>query len=166
MTILQKLDVQSIGTLNNNEGANLTNNDTLIVFRAFINDGIFINPGTLNSLPVDIKIKPGDDEPTINIKSNGKVSVAILGSDSFDVQDIDVVTLGFALNSVSPSHDLTNPAVISSHLADVNSDGMIDLVSHYKQKQTGLVKVDTQSCIFGSLNDGTVFSGCDSVRVR
>jgi hypothetical protein len=46
-------------------------------------------------VPVDIDIKPGSDPNSINPKSMGVVPVAILGSDNFDVTEVDVTTLAF-----------------------------------------------------------------------
>jgi len=107
---------------------------------------------------VDIDIKPGSDPNSINTKSMGKVPVAILGSVSFDVTQVDVTTLTFGPAGASPAH--------SGHLEDVNGDGLTDLVSHYVQKQTGLAVGDIQACITGVLLDGTPISGCDSVKVK
>jgi len=106
---------------------------------------------------VDIDIKPGSDPNSINTKSMGLVPVAILGSASFDVTQVDVTTLTFGPAGASPAH--------SGHLEDVNGDGLTDLVSHYVQKQTGLAVGDTQACITGALLDGTPISGCDSVNI-
>jgi len=113
----------------------------------------------------DVDIKPGSDPNSINTKSNGVVPVAILGSVSFDVTQVDVTTLAFGPSGASPAHDLTDPAVYASHLEDVNLDGFTDLVSHYKQKQTGLAVGDTQACISGALLNGTPVAGCDSVNI-
>lgn len=116
-------------------------------------------------IEVSIDIKPGSDPNSINTKSNGVVPVAILGSDSFDVTDVDVTTLTFGPAGASPAHDLTDPLVYADHLEDVNGDGYTDLVSHYRQKEMGLVLGDTEACISGATNSGTPISGCDSVNV-
>jgi len=110
---------------------------------------------------VDIDIKPGSDPNSINTKSKGVIPVAILGSATFDVIDIDVTTLAFVGPSgASPSHD---PA---GHLEDVNGDGFTDLVTHYKQKLTGLASGDTEACITGATTAGIPIDGCDSVKVK
>ena len=85
-----------------------------------------------------LDIKPGSYPNSINTKSKGVVPVALLGTDSFDVTTVDVTTLRFGPSDASPAHDLTDPEVYAEHLQDVNYDGYIDLVSHYRTKQTGI----------------------------
>jgi len=112
---------------------------------------------------VEIDIKPGSDPNSINPRSMGKVPVAILGSDTFDVTDVDVTTLAFGPGGASPAHDLTDPIVYAAHLEDVNDDGFTDLVSHYVQKEA--LPEEPEACLTGALNDGTPIEGCDSVRL-
>jgi hypothetical protein len=86
----------------------------------------------------DLDIKPGSYPNSINTKSKGVISVALLGTDTFDVTTVDVTTLRFGPSDALPVHDLTDPIVYAGHLQDVNYDGYIDLVSHYSTKQTGI----------------------------
>ncbi len=118
-------------------------------------------------LPVDIDIKPASDPNSINVKSNGVVPVAILGSDTIDVTLIDVTSLAFGPSGATPAHDLTDADIYSSHLEDVPViDGITDLVSHYKQKQIGLSSGDTEACITGTYDGGIPFEGCDAVNIK
>ena len=113
----------------------------------------------ISGVPIaEIDIKPGSDPNSINTKSMGLVPVAILGSDAFDVTEVDVITLEFGPAGATPAHD--------GHLEDVNGDGFTDLVSHYVQKETGLSSGDTEACITGETLDGAPIFGCDSVRVK
>ena len=112
---------------------------------------------------VDIDIKPGSDPNSVNTKSRGVIPVAILGSATFDVTDVDVTTLMFGpcgSEVALPAHDLTDP-----HLQDVNSDGLTDLVSHYRQKDTGLSLGDTEACLVGATTGGISISGMDAVNI-
>lgn len=86
----------------------------------------------------DLDIKPGSYPNSINTKSKGVIPVALLGTDTFDVTTVDVTTLRFGPSDALPAHNLTDAEVYAEHLQDVNYDGYIDLVSHYRTKQTGI----------------------------
>ncbi len=110
------------------------------------------------NVEVDIDIKPGSDPNSINSKSMGLVPVAILSSDGFDATDVDVTTVTFGPGQAVPVH--------SGHLEDVNGDGLIDMVVHFVQKETGLFPGDTEAALNGATNDGLEFCGMDAVIVK
>ena len=107
---------------------------------------------------IDIDIKPGSDPNSINSKSMGLVPVAILGSDDFDVMDVDVNSVTFGPDGAAPVH--------GGHFEDVNGDGLTDLVVHFVQKETGLSPGDTEADLNGATLDGTEFCGMDAVEVK
>ena len=108
---------------------------------------------------------PAEKAPTPFLVSPLVIPVVILGSDTFDVADVDVTTLAFGPDAAAHSHDLTKPGLFEGHLRDVNDDGFTDLVSHYRTQETGISPDDAEACITGDLLDGTPFEGCDTIRV-
>ena len=116
-------------------------------------------------MSINIDIRPGSDSNPINPSGRGNLPVAILGSETFDVVDVDVTTLSLGPDAAAPSHDLTKPGLFEDHLRDVNGDGFTDLVSHYRTQETGISRDDAEACITGDLLDGTPFEGCDTIRV-
>ncbi len=113
---------------------------------------------------IDLDIKPGSDSNPVSQSGQGKVPVAILGSDTFDVLDVDVTTLVFGPGAAAPSHDLTKPDAFEDHLRDVNDDGSTDLITHYRIQEAGIEADAAEACITGETLDGIPFEGCDSIR--
>ena len=109
-------------------------------------------------LLIDIDIKPGSNPNSINSKSMGLVPVAILSSADFDATDVDVSTVTFGPNGAIPEH--------SGHLEDVDGDGLIDMVVHFVQKDTGLFPGDTEAALIGSTLGGIDFCGMNAVIVK
>ena len=108
-----------------------------------------------------IDIKPGSATNPVN-KNAKLVTVAILGSATFDVAEVDVTTLAFGPGEAAPAH-LKNGA-LPGHSGDVNGDGYTDLVTHYSVPTSGVGSSDVlQACLLGEKQDGSLFGDCDPV---
>lgn len=104
-------------------------------------------------IEVFVEIKPYDDPNSINTTIMELVPATILGSDTFDVLDVDIYTL--KLKDTSP---------VSFHFGDENGDGLLDLISHYRKQETGITCGDIDATLTGNLLNGTAIVGTDSVR--
>lgn len=107
-------------------------------------------------IPVSIDIKPGSDPNSINPKSKGVIPVAILNDGTFDPTLVDPVTVIFGPGEASP---------VKWALEDVDDDGDIDLVMHFKTQETGFQSGDTLAILDGNLFDGRKIQGEDSVNI-
>jgi hypothetical protein len=119
---------------------------------------IDFGPEYTGSIQIEIDIMPGGDPNSINPSLEGDLPVAILGSDSFDVADVDVATLTFGPSGASFDHSH------GPHSEDLNGDGFTDLMAHFQVEETGIAFGDRMACISGETLDGAPFSGCDDVR--
>ena len=124
-----------------------------------------INLVTLDS-GVAIDIKPGSDENIINLRSRGVVPVAVLTTDNFDATRIDVGSVKFA--GAAPVH---------WRLADVDEDGDVDMMFHFRTQQLELDQSSTEATLTAQLtglmttrsieqtSGGATVSGTDKVRI-
>ena len=128
---------------------------TLLVGGAqFINlYGLFIE--------VVIDIKRCSYPNAINPNSKGVIPVAILSTDTavgepvtFYVTMIDPETVRFGPSEAAPVHWA---------FEDVDNDGDLDMVLHFKTQETGIQLGDTEACLTGKTVDGKNIKGCDSI---
>ncbi|MFX1300789.1 MAG: PKD domain-containing protein [Promethearchaeota archaeon] len=106
-------------------------------------------------IPVAIDIKPGSDPNSINPKSKGVIPVAILHDDTFDPALVDPDSVRFGPNQAEPVHWAYE---------DVDNDGDIDLILHFKTQATGIQAGDTEATLIADLIDGRQIIGVDSIR--
>ena len=127
---------------------------TIVHNNAYVHEGlaIRISPPAMTT----IDIKPGSVDNPINPKSNGVIPVAILSTPSFDALEVDPSTILFGPGYAMIAHK--NP-----HVADVNEDGLMDLLVHFRTQEAGIHVGDAEACLTATLFDGTDVQGCDHI---
>lgn len=120
-----------------------------------------VNEAFTPFLTVSIDIKPGDPNNTINLKSNGRVDVAILSSATFDATSVDPSTVTLAGAHVATQGK--GAPMIS--FVDVNGDHRLDMLLHFRTDDLQLTKADTQAVLKGQTFGGQLIRGSDSIRI-
>ena len=144
-------------------GTNLDNGPVV----AFVADGtgdtisVALGDGCVRGLAVDIDIKPGSAENTVNLGSKGVTKVAILGSDEFNATEVDPLTVELADATVRVKGNGQPLTTIQ----DTNGDGFLDLVLHVDTEGFTLTDGDVSAELTGSTFGGDDIYGEDVVRV-
>ena len=107
---------------------------------------------------VPIDIKPGSDPNSINLGCHGVIPVAILTTEDFDATTVDADTVRFGPGEAEKAHK-------RAHVEDVDRDGDLDMVLHFKCQETGIEPDAEEACLQGTTYDGQDIQGCDSVRI-
>jgi hypothetical protein len=113
---------------------------------------------------VVIDIKPDSDQNSINCRaSNAVIPVAILTTGSFDATLVDHTTVFF--ESASETH-VNKDGEPKRHEEDVDGDGDIDLMFHFRWGDTGLDCSSTEVTLTGETFEafgGLSIEGTDSI---
>jgi cysteine-rich repeat protein len=106
---------------------------------------------------VTIDIKPWSFPNSINLGSKGKLTVAILTTDDFDATTVDPLSVEFGPDSALEAHG-------KGHIEDVDDDGDLDLVLHFKTLESGIACGETEVRLTGETFDGQDIEGYDSIQ--
>ena len=107
-----------------------------------------------------IDVKPGSSRNPINVDDRGVIPVVLFTENGFDVRQVDLSTLRFA--GAAPAH---------WSFADVDWDGDLDLVLHFRTQQTTLGDQyedgarQLQVALTGQTHAGESFEAFDSVEL-
>jgi hypothetical protein len=145
----------------------------------------------LEYITLSLDIKPGSCPNPLNTNTQGKgrLPMAILGTDDFDVSDIDPASISIAgtvFPQKTPSiEDVSAPLLDNNHVNvqppngvrcechEEGPDGYADLVIHFSRREIiaalglGALARDTEVpiTVTGELLDGTPFEATDCVRI-
>jgi hypothetical protein len=108
---------------------------------------------------VNIDIKPGSVSNKVDSKGKGKISVAILSTDTFSAPDV------LDLNSLTFGPTGNEDSLAFCDAQNVNRDGLMDLVCYFYTRNTGFHCGDTQGVLKGKTLRGIPIEGSDSVKI-
>jgi hypothetical protein len=118
----------------------------------------------LEPTTIALDIKPGSFPNSVNLTDKGVLPVAILGTDDFDVTEMDFDSLRFG----DPNGG-TAVRPLRSALEDVSGDGIWDLSLKFSMAEMveseALGPNTSEGVLTGALRDGTPFVGMDSIRI-
>jgi len=130
-------------------------------------------------LTVAVDIKPGSCPNPLNLKSRGVLPVAILGSEDFDVETIDIASIRLeGVTAVRSSiEDVSRPVVDGNECdcSEAGGDGYADLMLKFKTQDIvealasiadDLASGDGLSlALTGNMGDGTPIEGGDCIVI-
>ncbi len=112
-------------------------------------------------LEVAIDIKPGSAPNSVNLKAKGVLPVGILGSEDFDVQQVDMTSLALAGSSPKPKG---KSGKLASY-KDLNGDSILDLILHFPIPDLDIEPEAEDLTLTGMLLDGTEITGSGVARL-
>lgn len=111
-------------------------------------NGVIVDPGAPAYLAPSVLLVQIDIRPqSLNLISQGVIPVFLFGSATFDVTRIKLATISFA-----------GASIFLWSLADVNGDGYLDLVLHFRTQDTNLRAVYEQLLLDDHNEDGILDS--------
>lgn len=119
----------------------------------------FCQPDATRLVTVDVK--PDTTINSVNLKSKGRLPVAVPSSSTFDARQIDPHSVTLRGSTVSRRG---NSDVMWS-FEDANGDGLLDLVLHFSIPDLHLAPTDTTLVLEGLTTTGEAVRGEDSIVV-
>lgn len=134
--------------------------------------GLDEGPGSFYVWARPIDIKPGSDPNSINCRNQNEViSVAIITTDEFDATTVDHTTVEFGPTAgregdeARETHVDKRTGKARRHQEDLNGDGRMDLVFHFRFGDTRLECDDTFAKLGGFTFGGQQIESADFVRM-
>ena len=131
-----------------------------------VGTALAVHPGNVGEATgiteVEIDIRPQGDANRINLRSNGKIAVAIISTPDFDApSQVDQSSLTFGATGDEQSLVSCKPKP-----KDINHDGVKDdLVCLFYVQLAGFQCDDTEGTLKGKTVDGISIEGKDSVNI-
>jgi hypothetical protein len=154
--LVQTYDLASVGIVRTVLAIDVNRNTGLFYAQENNERVVEFDKNSLEPIPVlDVKIdiKPGSTKNPINLRSKGKIPVAILTTDDFDATTVDPGSVLFA-----------DAPPLRWAVEDVDSDTDWDLVLKFKTQETDIACGDTEATLTGKTMDGVDIAGTDTLR--
>lgn len=107
---------------------------------------------------VKIDVRPFHKKNKINLRSKGNIAVAIRSTGKFDATQVDWETVKFGPGEATERHERI-------HLKDLQKDGDLDAVLHFRIRESGIRCKDTKVTLTGRTFEGLPFRGTDRIHV-
>ncbi len=131
------------------------------------------------ALPVNVDIKPAGCPNPVNLDSQGKTPVAIVGTEDFDVTTIDPNSIFFLEGTTllqpvdALLRDETAPAIDGEcACTEAGPDGIMDLVVYFETQELAAMLGEVSSgdtlelALYGYLYEGQLIKGTDCIVVK
>ena len=122
--------------------------DTLFSWRQFA--------GLYQPTLVAIDVIPGSHANPIDPQSEAVIPVAILTAEDFDATAVDPLSLKFGPTGAGEDDG-------QAHVEDVDDDGDLDLLLHFRTQDSGIQCGDTHVLLTGKTFAGQAIEGTDSI---
>jgi probable HAF family extracellular repeat protein len=107
---------------------------------------------------VKLDVRPHHAGNRIDMRAKGRlIAVAVLSTDSFDATQVDWQTVEFGPNEAREHHQ-------QIHVKDVDRDGDMDAVLHFRIRDTGIRCVTRHVTLTGKTFSGDSFRGTDRIE--
>lgn len=111
---------------------------------------------------VNIDVKPGNDNLTLLDPNNrGEFPVAILSAEGFNAMDVDTSTITFGSTG-----DENSMARCKKSGKDVNKDGRLDRVCHFRNYDANFQHGNTEGFLKANMSDGTAVEGHGVLKIK
>jgi len=141
-----------IYTVDTNTGA-LLSNPTITGSATQFMQGLAFAPSAAPPGAITVVI---DVLSTVNPRSKGVIPVAILTTPAFDATTVDPLSVQFGPGNATESHG-------TGHITDVDGDGDLDLLLHFKTQNAAIPCGATSASLTGSTYTAQAIQGSDTI---